>query len=375
MFLKGLSPAHQRALFHALHLEWETARNMHPDPSIRALKPPVFSLHQGKKILGKWSIEKREISLSLGLVLNHGWDTIREVLFHEMAHQLAHELYGAFGEKPHGPAFLKACRLLGANPKASGSFAPLKERLQSDAQPAEDALTSRIRKLFALSQSSNTHESQLALAKAHALMEKHQIQTLKKNKEKTSHSNFITIFLGEPTLRHHREFYALANFLTEHCFVRCVWTMACVLEKGKMGRALEISGTAPQVLSAEYTYGFIVGAIDRAWETFCQKVGHNPGRYRKSDFAEGMIEGFSEKLRQEKTDNASRALDIIRDPFLDDYLAIRYPRIVSRTSRGRRVSPEFMAKGRQEGKKLSLAPGLDKKVPPKPKLIARTTTF
>lgn len=365
------SPKIQRHILNCLHLEWETARNAQADPAVRALTPPTFAFHGARTVLGKWSPGKREISLALHLLTEYGWDTLREILFHEMAHQIAHEVFGATHETPHGPAFHKACDLLGANPEASGSFATLRERIENEEEPSEDALTARIRKLFALSESSNPHESQAALSKARQLMEKHQIQSLEAVK---SPRNYTSIFLGKPKLKHHREFYALANFLTEHCFVRGIWAMACVVERGKMGRVLEISGTPAQVLSAEYTWAFILRAIDRAWEAHCIKENHNPGRYAKSDFAEGLIEGFSEKLREEKASETktpeNRLPDIVRDPLLDTYLKRRYPRIVTRTRQGRNVRPDLIKKGRTEGKKLSLNPGLEKKKTKKPKAIS-----
>ncbi|WP_300670255.1 DUF2786 domain-containing protein [Desulfoluna sp.] len=362
-----LSEELERRLLHGLHLEWSSAKASNPDPRIQTLTPPVFALNDATGTLALWNGSRREISFSRQFLSLHPWDAIREVLLHEMAHQVAHEILGAADQPPHGPSFRLACDLLGANPKASGSYPSLRERLAMGHTSPEDALTQRIQKLFALAQSTNPHESEAALAKARSLMEKHRIDTLE---TKGPHDEYTTLFLGQPALRHHREYYALANLLTEHYFVRCIWAMACVVEKGKMGRVLEVSGARSHVLTAEYVYHFILKAVDRAWMDLQKEGGQTLGRYRKSDFAEGLVEGFSQTLREDKKKGEMSLLpEWVKDPVLDAYMGRRYPRVTTRTRRVNHVDGQLISKGKEAGRRITLRPGVEKKRAPKGTLL------
>lgn len=351
----------ERRLLHGLHLEWESARRGNPDPRVRALIPPIFALNEARGTLAHWNGKRREISFSRHFITHHPWDAIREVLLHEMAHQVAHETFHASHETSHGQAFLKACDALGANPKASGSYPPLKERLTAAPFATGDRITQRIHKLFALAQSSNPHESEAALAKARLLMEKHRIQTL----ESEGTDTYTTIFLGRPRLRHHREYYALANLLTEHYFVHCIWAMAYVVENDKMGRVLEVSGETSHVLAAEYIYHFILDSVDRSWAGVLEGCGEKLNRYRKSDYADGLMEGFSQKLREEKKASPEALLpEVIQDPALDVYVGRRYPRVVRRSRRVTRVDATLIGRGMEAGKRMQINPGVGTKKGP-----------
>ncbi len=65
-------------------------------------------------------------------------------------------------------------------------------------------------------------------------------------------------------------------------------------KKGKMGRVLEISGVVQNLKIAEYVHDFIGQFIDAQWRKYNQ--GKRLNRYRKTDFAVGIIEGFRDKL-------------------------------------------------------------------------------
>ena len=157
----------ERRILHGLSHEWETALWV-LDPSYKeSMVKPLFSLRGMKNKWGYWSAEKHEICLSRKLVRNYSWDSVREVLHHEMAHQFAQEVLCARNESPHGPKFLMACSLLRANPKASGNYALLDERVfHWSTTGARDKMMIRIKKLMALAESQNQHEAEAAMAKA-----------------------------------------------------------------------------------------------------------------------------------------------------------------------------------------------------------------
>ena len=207
----------ERRILHGLSCEWDNAiGGLDHSLRERCLKP-AFSLKNMKNRWGYWNREKRLICLSRNLVLDHSWDCAKEILLHEMAHQIAEEVLGSDKEPPHGPAFQRACNLLRANPEASGKYPLLDERVSGDAVRTEDKIMLRVKKLMALAQSNNRHEAEVAMAKAHEIIEKYNVDLL----EKDAAREFVSVFLGRPALRHSREHYHLSALLQEFYFVFC----------------------------------------------------------------------------------------------------------------------------------------------------------
>lgn len=347
----------ERTILYGLACEWETVLGILGEDYRFRMRRPLFSLRDMNRNWGIWIRDKREICLSRDLVLNHSWDSVREVLLHETAHQLADEVLGALHESPHGPTFLKACSLLRANPRASGKCLALDERISRETADSEDRTMSRVRKLMALAESPNRHEAEAAMAKAHELIEKNNLDLMQKEEPRS----FTSIFLGCPALRHPRENYLLALLLQDFYFVLGIWVPAFVLAKGKMGRALEISGTRQNVRIAAYVHDFVRNFIDAQWIFYNRERGLN--RYRKTDFAVGILEGFRCKMEsKKKPDNmqkkTGKALDKVRDFQLLDYFSERYPYTSTLYRRGSGEDPGVRRDGERVGKDLIIHKGI-----------------
>lgn len=343
-----------------LSLEWEqSALFLHPIER-RHFRKPLFAIRDLNRNFGQWSAEKREISLSRDLVLNYSWGTVCEVLRHEMAHQYAHEVLDIRNEKPHGPGFKRACRLLRADPKASACYQKLSDTPSGfEFANDNDKILTRIQKLMALAESCHRHEAEAAMAKAHELIEKYNIDLIEQNKRR----HFISVFVGKPALRHFREEYVLAHLLRDFYFVETIWVAAFVLGKVKMGRVLEISGAQRNVEIAHYVHDYINGFINARWSTYNKDKGLS--RYRKTDFAVGIIDGFRKTLEasrhvSEPTPN-HRALLKIDDPKLQRYLDNRYPRLRKFSRTAARQDDGVLSDGVKEGKKLVISKGVTEK--------------
>lgn len=349
----------ERSILHGLAHEWETALWVLSSANRKLMRKPLLSVRDMKGTWGNWSGEKREICLSRKLVLNHPWDAVREVFLHEIAHQFAEEVLGAHNEPPHGPAFKKACYLLRANPKASGNYQPIDERLSRDPARSEDKIMLRVKKLMALAESQNRHEAEAAMAKAHEFIEKYNLALL----EQEDGRDFISVFVGKPALRHHREEYHLAHFLQDSYFVQGIWIPAYVLEKGAMGSVLEITGTIPNIKIASYVYDFVRRFIASQWSQYNSDKGLN--RYRRTDFAVGIIEGFCSKLKcQDETHKRAEkryGLMKIQDPLLRDYMAYKYPRTMKSSRRVSNQDGNVLKDGRSIGRKLVIHKGISEK--------------
>ncbi len=349
----------ERQLLHGLACEWENALWVLPDEKRRLMRPPLFSLRKLKSRLGYWSRQRNEIVISRNFILNYPWDDVRDVLCHEMAHQYTDQVMKSSEHLPHGPDFIEACRQLRANPKASGHYSPLHDRLSQASLSDRDRVLLRVKKLMSLAGSSNRHEAEAAMTKAHELMHKYNLYLLEHNDQR----NFISMFIGAPALRHFREEYHLANLLQQYYFVQGLWVSAYVLGKNKMGRVFEISGTPENVKIAAYVYDFVRNTIDSHWRQYNSRGRFN--RYRKTDFAVGLVEGFSNKLSRLHTTpspcDKTSALVSLQDPLLDAYIMHRYPRTKTFQRATSKQNDRIHKHGYTVGKDLVINKGIEVK--------------
>lgn len=346
----------ERRILLGLSCEWDAALDL-LDPSVAlALIKPAFRLADMKNALGQWRSRYREIVISRRAALDLGWDGVRDILRHEMAHQLTDTLRPDSTEPPHGPFFQTACSWLRADPRASGTYPPLSDRVQSAAAENPDPVLNRVKKLLALATSGNAHEAEAAMTKAHQLIDRHNIDLIQNHRPR----DYVSVFLGRPALRQRREAYHLAAVLSEFYFVEPVWVPAFVLDKERMGRVLEISGTPRNVIMAEYVHDFVQRHIHASWR---QMTGTPNGVRRRSDFAVGVIAGFRETLtgsiRQPST---AREQAVIRrdDPQLAVYCRDRYPSIRTSRAGGGAMDSRLVAAGEQVGRDMVIHQGIEK---------------
>ena len=361
----------ERGILQGIACEWEAALlNLEPTKRQR-MRRPLFAIKDMQTRWGNWSQEKREISLSRQLVLNYPWDSIRDVLLHETAHQIAQQLFGASMQRAHGPAFKQACEVLRIHPAASANYQPLQDRFLQDHSSHYDKRMLRIKKLLALAESKNRFEADAAMTKAHELIARHNIE-LNRHRDKR---DFLSIFIGHPALRHPREDYHLANLLQDYYFISGIWVSAYVIKKAKMGRVLEISGTVQNLKIAEYVHDFIVQFIDAQWRKYNHKKRLN--RFRKTDFAVGIIEGFRGKLESSVVKKESKkdifALIKKGDPQLEKYFKFKYPHTASVKIAAHHQDVRVIRDGKKIGKKLVIAKGVCERKTGKLRLITNTS--
>ena len=348
----------EHRILHGLSCEWDTALWVLPSSYDDQMRKPLFAIQDMKARWGYWSGKNREIVMSRSLVLEHAWNAVRQVLKHEMAHQFAEEVLGAPNEPPHGAGFKKACYHLRADPAASGNFRLLDERVLKDSKNHEDKMMVRIKKLMSLAQSRNQHEAEAAMAKAHELVDKYNIDLVRLEKDRA----FVSIFLGKPMLRRFREEHRLASLLGEFYYVYVLWVSTYVMDKGKMGRVLEISGTDKNVQIAGYVYDFVNRFIESQWREYNRKRGLN--RYRRTDFALGVLEGFEQKLNNQSEQRASATgygIIKVEDPLLKKYTTHRYPHIFTNRGKPLRLDAKVRDAGEKVGQKLVISKGIHQK--------------
>jgi hypothetical protein len=130
-----------------------------------------------------------------------------------------------------------------------------------------------------------------------------------------------------------------------------------------MGRVLEISGTVQNVKMASYVYDFIKHFINSQWREYNRGKGLN--RYRKTDFAVGIIEGFRSKLRQQTKLNTKignkHGLIKIMDPLLQRHIDYRYPHTTNIRGSALSNDKDVLKDGIEVGKELIIYKGISKK--------------
>jgi hypothetical protein len=159
-------------------------------------------------------------------------------------------------------------------------------------------------------------------------------------------------------LRHPREEYLLAELLRDFYFVWTIWVPAYVIEKRKMGRVLELSGTHHNVSIASYVHDFIRRCIENRWAVYNGSGLLN--RYEKSDFASGIIKGFASRLKSEGNTKSKTVNALIKagDPMLKEYVKQRYPKTVSVSLKGSKCRAGILQDGINIGKEIVISKGI-----------------
>jgi len=302
------------------------------------LKKPVLVLSDVMHRLGGWVRTTRTLELQRHLVLTRPWPEVMAVLEHEMAHQYVDEVLQIRDETAHGETFREVCEKRGIDSRANG--APVVRD-----EPGTEKTLERIRKLLALAGSSNQHEAEAAMKKAHELMLRHNIEQLP-----ITHG-FEVRHLGEPRARRSSVESDIVGLLSELFFVEVISVPVYLPLTATHGRVYEIAGTLANVEMASHVYAFLLATAERLWNENRADVRVRSGRDRLS-YQSGVIRGFREKLLHERVELRGVGLVWAGDKRLEAFYRKRNPRIVT-TRRSLRVGGAHLA-GREAGRNVVL---------------------
>jgi hypothetical protein len=291
------------------------------------LTPPVIVLSDATTHLGRWYSGTRRLELSRRLVLDRPWLEVTGVLEHEMAHQFVDEVLQVHGETAHGETFHRVCAQRGIDARAAGN--PSASGVPAgSSDPGADRVLDRIRKLLALAGSSNQHEAEIAMRKAHELMLRHNIEETAARVER----NYEVRHLGDPSRRGTRVDSDVAGLLAEFFFVKVIRVPVYLPRLGKSGKVYEIAGTRANVEMASHVYAFLLATAERLWNENRGDARVRNGRDRLA-YQSGVVGGFREKLLFERKDLKQTGLFWVGDGALDGFYHARHPRITTRTHR------------------------------------------
>ena len=98
---------------------------------------------------------------------------------------------------------------------------------------------------------------------------------------------------------------------------------------------------------------------------FCPASAKYINRYRKTDFAVGLIEGFCDKLAAQKPvvsdQEATTAVTPLKDPMLGVYMSHRYPRTRTFQRSASSQDDRVLKNGFDIGKHLVISKGIEVK--------------
>lgn len=332
-------------ILQALRMEWHLAWRDLPDRVRRHMRLPGFEIRDLERRWGSWNGARKRIILANRLIQTSAWPCIREVLRHEMAHQLTDEVFHA-DEPSHGPRFREACRLLNADPRASGDLPSIYQWIHEHDQ-ATDPRVEKIRKLLALAASPHPHEAEAAMLKAHEWMTRYNIDPVRPRD-----SEYVSLCIGDPALRHSAADDALASILRDFYFVETLYIPIAVPGRGKPGKIVEISGTRENVRMASYIADFLRRSIR-------EQVKSRRIRLKRvqDDYAQGFLKGVRDKLAGQQAawvESVPETAALIRkgDEALRVYFRKRYPRLRTRYLRGRRRDEDAYHAGIRDGRSL-----------------------
>ncbi len=329
------------------------------------LKKPLIILNDLKSSWGNWDSIGKVISLSFLLIQDYPWDVVIGILKHEMAHQIATDVF--FSKDIHGPSFQKACELIAVPKEYCKASLNIEKKLShwknTEFQDDDIAILRKLEKLLSLAQSANEHEALLAMEKVQELYSKYNIKRIQEGIQ----PEFFSLIINFKKKNAPSTFIHIASLLQGHYFVNVVFSELYDPLCDESHKIIEILGTRHNVLMAEYVFHFLKERINSLWANY-QKEKLTPGRYKLS-YQKGVLVGFQSKLdkiQKEKIKNdmqnhfVDNKMDInylikLEDAKLNEFTKNRFPRLGKKDSSTHKVYTEHYDEGKNEGKKIILS--------------------
>ena len=327
------------------------------------LSRPIIEIIDSKTIWGSWNSHIRTIKISAELIVQHSWDTVINILKHEMAHQAVVEIFEQ--NEAHGRYFQKACDLLGVPSEFRGSGGDIPrditESIDQKLFNENRNIYLKVKKLLSLAQSKNEHESLLAMKKANELMHKYNIERIELSRK----SEYIYKIINLKRKRLENYHRKISMILTDHFFVDIVYAYLYDAKTLETHRTMELVGTAENVLIADYVYHFLMYKINYLWEK--HKMESGVRGYKKKSYWLGVLEGFRKKMSEmDRETNISftnglttSALVIYKDAELQEFMNGRFPRLRKYRAAASKVDLTVYNDGIREGKKINLNKGIE----------------
>lgn len=297
--------------------------------------------------LGHFNGPYLQIGLNRKLAYSAKDAVLRDILKHELAHYLTYILYGEV--QSHGKEFHEVCERFGFPKEVSLATMNLEEsNLSKVGDLQSEKILEKVKKLFSLAQSSNSHEAELATIKANELLLRHHLDYVKDKDE--------PIYLDRLLMRKRKDTKITAIYsILKHFIVKPV------ISQGKNSCCLEVSGNLTNVKLAGYVANFLDRELDELWESVRQEH-HLSGLQAKNSFFIGVAAGFDQKMQTSKMNLSGedqKALVVIEKKLTLDTQMI-YRRLSSSRS-DHRINTEANQRGHEKGLSLTIRTAVEGK--------------
>ncbi len=322
------------------------------------LTAPIIRIADLPSAWGIWQAQPRMITIAHRLISDYPWNTVIEVLKHEMAHQMVDEIHHCNNEQ-HGELFRSCCRQLGMASWSMRAEIELGAQVFAHESEAGDVSHSpvlrKIKKLLALGTSSEKHEAELAMQRVRELCDRHNLKSLPEADDR-----YVMQILNQHKQRLSRTQLAICGLLTSNFAVNVICASLYNAADNTTHRTIELFGRAAEVKIAEYVYNFLLHQISLSWDE-ARRALPASARRSKSSFSEGLLAGFAQTLaRAAQTDSArqAHALTVQLRTQAVDFSKTRCPRVRSVSVGSRRYRRDSYTRGYEAGRQLKLRPGV-----------------
>ena len=267
-----------------------------------SMETPNINISDAKTHFGSWDPTSRTLSISRYLIKTYPWHVVIEVLKHEMAHQYVTDILKT--RSGHGPLFQQACQKLGVHPqfaRSGGNISSDMMCLHKALSPDAEKMTKKVEKLLSLATSDNEHEAQLASKKANDLIQKHNLNRLKRNNfRKNDQVTYIVITHKKKRIESIQK--SLLAILRDFYFVNTVTTNLYDAQDQLAYRSMVLFGTPENLQVAEYVYHYLFRSVKSLWNENRIKFGYT--RKDKVSFDMGFTRGIRARLEQTQLKDA-----------------------------------------------------------------------
>jgi hypothetical protein len=336
------------------------------------LQAPIFGISESNTQWGSWRAETREIRISSNLIRKYSWDITLQVLKHEIAHQICSEIFKD-QTGGHGANFIKACELLGLSKRfhhSSCDFCQNTKGPESEGSRVDMPCSNiiiRIRKLLALAESANEHESTLAMKMASKLLKKYNLQHL--DEDEQGNYTFSIINLKRKRIEEYQR--RIIVILTRFFYVQAICSSLYDPLRDDIYKTFEIFGKQDNIQIAEYCYHFLEQKLFSLWKRNTLKWNGNKKILRNSYYL-GLLQGFSEKLQEQDRISTSfekscrfrpgssttSELVIAADNSLKQFIHARHPRLSRRSRSGPCIYRDTFNNAVKIGRSIVLSKGI-----------------
>tara|TARA_Y100000780_G_C13696081_1_gene422922 strand:+ start:46771 stop:47820 length:1050 start_codon:yes stop_codon:yes gene_type:complete len=317
--------------------------------------PLHFVLFEDPNKLGYFSPSHFQIGLHKKLMYLAHDKVIENIIRHELAHMYCSLLYGKrFHElDSHGKEFREVCARFSWGPEVFKAYSHLEfenELYRNDKDIGFERIKGKIEKLLALADSDNPHEAQAATLKANQLLLKYNLKNLDFNEEAET-----CVKLVYRTKKLNSTMNALYDIL-QYFYVQPVFN------RTGEGVGLDVVGSRLNVEMADYITKYLANEFETLWNTAKKKDPKLKGLKMKNNYILGLAQGFSTKLKQERSlqnQEASSSRDLIRlNDNLLKQVKMAFPRLSRQAASAGSFDPRARASGQKDGSQINIRPGV-----------------